>query len=217
MSKSASRISWPAIHGGVLLLAFCPVVYLQPLPWPLYLLVPLAGYLLVVLLTPPLRRTMPRLSPGRMDRVGIVGAVALSATASGVLLACHATLHPDVSSLAAHLPPLVFRHTLLAGVCFSVVNAVLEELLCRWVLYDAVAAEWGATVAVLATSVFFGLGHYNGYPPGWMGAALAGAYGVGLGLLRRWSGGLALPMACHVCADATIFGILVSSGALGGG
>ena len=216
MTKEPPRISWPAVHGGVLLLAFCPIVFLQPLPWPLYLLVPLAGYLGVVLLAPPLRRTMPRLSPGRMDRVGIGGAVALSVVASAVLLGYQAAFHPDVNSLAAHLPAVVFRYTLVAGVCFSTVNAVLEELLCRWVLYDAIEAEWGGTVAVLVTSVFFGLGHWNGYPPGWMGAVLAGAYGVGLALLRRWSGGLALSMACHVCADATIFWILVSSGALAG-
>ncbi|HVS35201.1 MAG TPA: CPBP family intramembrane glutamic endopeptidase, partial [Gemmataceae bacterium] len=153
---------------------------------------------------------------GRIDRVGVAGAVALSVAASAVLLGCHAVLHPDVSPLAAHLPALVFRHTLLAAIVFSTANAVLEELLCRWVLYDAVEAEWGGAMAVAATSVFFGLGHWNGYPPGWMGAFLAGAYGVGLALLRRWSGGLALSMACHIGADATIFWILVSSGALAG-
>ncbi|HVS37247.1 MAG TPA: hypothetical protein VMS17_16920, partial [Gemmataceae bacterium] len=69
MSAKAPTIRWPTIHGGVLLLAFCPVVFLQPLPWPLYLVVPLAGYLAVVLLAPPLRRTMPRLAVGRIDRV----------------------------------------------------------------------------------------------------------------------------------------------------
>jgi hypothetical protein len=42
---------------------------------------------------------------------------------------------------------------------------------------------------------------------------LAGAYGVALGLLRWWSGGLGLTIGCHVCADATIFGIMVSAGA----
>ncbi len=216
MTKGPPQISWPAVHGGVLLLAFCVTVFLPLLLWPLYFLVPLAGYLVVVLLTPPLRRTMPRLPPGRIDRVGIVGAVALSAVASAVLLGYQAAFHPDVNSLASHLPAVVFRYPLVAGVCFSAVNAVLEELLCRWLLYDAVAAEWGGAAAVLATSVFFGLMHWNGYPSGPMGAVLAGAYGVGLGLLRWRSGGLVLSMACHVCADATIFWILVSSGALAG-
>ena len=187
MTRESPRISWPAIHGGILLLAFCPIVYLQPLPWPLYLLVPLAGYLLVVLLAAAATddsTTFARQDRSRRNR----GAVALSVVASGVLLGCHAVFHPDVSSLAAHLPPFVFRYTLIAGVCFCTVNAVLEELLCRWVLYDAVAAEWGGFMAVLVTSVFFGLGHWNGYPPGWMarsGGRLRGRPGAAAPVERR--------------------------------
>jgi hypothetical protein len=43
---------------------------------------------------------------------------------------------------------------------------------------------------------------------------MAGLYGLALGMLRWWAGGLALAVGCHVCADATIFGLVFSSGAL---
>ena len=42
---------------------------------------------------------------------------------------------------------------------------------------------------------------------------LAGLFGLAMGLLRWWTGGLGLAIACHVCADATIFVILASAGA----
>jgi CAAX protease family protein len=201
MSREQSRTVWPAAHGAVLAGALViAAACLPPLVWPWYLLLPLLAYGVVVALTPPLRRSLPRLGPGRIDGRGAAAAVALSVLTAGVLLTYQALLRPDVEPLAAGLPVAAFGSVLLAGLCFSV-------------LYDAVAAEWGATAAVGVTAVCFGLGHVSGYPPGPLGAVLAGLYGIALGLLRRRSGGLGLPVASHVCADATIFGILVSAGA----
>ena len=65
-----------------------------------------------------------------------------------------------------------------------------------------------SAVALAVTTVCFGCGHLYGYPPGPLGAVLAGAYGLALGVLRWWCGGLALAVGCHMCADATIFGLL---------
>ncbi len=104
---------------------------------------------------------------------------------------------------------------MLAGCCFSIGNAVLEEVAFRGILFDALAGEWNAAVAVVVTALVFGFIHQAGYPPGSLGAVLAGLYGVALGVLRVWTGGLLVPMFCHVFADATIFGILVSTGTLG--
>ena len=70
-------------------------------------------------------------------------------------------------------------------------------------------------VALGGTTVLFGLGHLHGYPPGPLGAVLAGLFGLALGLLRLRTGGLGLAIAVHVSADATIFGLLWSSGAFG--
>jgi membrane protease YdiL (CAAX protease family) len=40
---------------------------------------------------------------------------------------------------------------------------------------------------------------------------LAGLFGFFMGALRLWTGGLALPIVAHMGADATIYGILVST------
>ena len=214
MASTQAKTTWQAAHGGLFLalvvavVAFCPTLY-----WPWYLLLPVAVYGCLVLLLPPLRRSFPRLSLGRADRWAVTAAVALTVLTSAVLLAYQALLHPDVTDLAARLPVAMFGNLLLAGLCFSVANAVLEEVIFRGVLYEAVVADWGPAVAVGMTAILFGLGHVHGYPPGPLGAVLAAGYGVALGLLRWWSGGLGLSIGCHIVADATIFGILASAGA----
>jgi membrane protease YdiL (CAAX protease family) len=134
---------------------------------------------------------------------------------TGALLGFHALARPEVTDLAARLPVAAFGNLLLAGFCFSLVNATLEELVFRGVLWGSVEAEWNAGVALIVTSALFGLGHWHGYPPGPLGAVLAALYGLALGLLRWWAGGLGLALGCHMCADATIFGLLWWSGAFG--
>jgi len=57
--------------------------------------------------------------------------------------------------------------------------------------------------------VLFGVIHAHGFPRGVTGMVMASAYGVALGLLRLRSGGMATSCAAHVCADATIFALLV--------
>ena len=104
---------------------------------------------------------------------------------------------------------------LVAGFVFAALNAILEELVFRGVLLDALEAQWGGMVAVVTTAILFGLGHLSGYPPGRDGAILAGLYGVVLGWLRVRTGGLFLPIFAHIGADATIYGILVYAGAIG--
>ena len=97
----------------------------------------------------------------------------------------------------------------LAGIVFAVTNAVCEELVFRWLLWQAFVEEWNTPIALVVTAGTFGLVHLHGYPPGPIGAVLAASYGVSLGILRWWTGGLGLAIACHVVADATIFAILV--------
>jgi membrane protease YdiL (CAAX protease family) len=198
-----------AAHGAVFLLALGAVaVCLSPLHWPWYLLLPLLAYCGIVLAWPPLRRTAPRFALGRLWGWPLAAAAALSVTTSVVLVAFQRLAHPEVTDLAARMPVAAFGNVLLAGICFSVVNAVLEELIFRGLLWEVAAAEWSGGVALVATSAMFGLGHLHGYPPGPLGAVLAGVFGLMLGLLRWWTGGLGLAIAVHICADATIFGLL---------
>jgi uncharacterized protein len=214
MSITQPNSPWPALHGGVFLLAWGLIpTFLNARQWPWFLLLPLATYVCIALLVPSMRRTIPWPSAGRVDALGVLAAVVLSVLTAAVLLDFQSRLHPDVTALADALPVSAFGNVVLAGVCFSICNAALEELVFRGLLYAVVAAEWGNAVAVGVTALCFGIGHLHGYPPGHLGVLLAGLYGVALGLLRWWSGGLCLTIACHATADATIFSSLASAGA----
>ena len=124
----------------------------------------------------------------------------------------HITAQPDVRSYRDALPLRVLGGVVGAGVVFSIVNATLEELVFRGVLFDAVQSQWGAWGTLIGTAILFGLGHIHGYPPGLLGACLAAVFGFVLGALRLWTGGLLLPIVAHMGADATIYAILVHSG-----
>ena len=194
------------VHGGLLLaLLALPLVYPGLARWPLYQLVPLAVYAVVVLAVGPLRRTVAWVRVGRLG-VGVLGlTLALILVSSTALVAYYYLFRPDVTRVAAQMPTWLPGNLLVAGAFFSVLNAVMEEAVFRGVLLDALESQLGPGWAVLVQGVVFGVVHQNGYPPGPVGVFLAAVYGVLLGWLRLRSGGMAAPVAAHVCADATIF------------
>jgi membrane protease YdiL (CAAX protease family) len=215
-----ANVRYPALawHGGLFLAALGAVGLGWPdLSWPWYLLFPLLLYAGITIVLPRLRRTAPRLRVGRLGGAPLACAVILSSIVAGFLVGYHKIVDPNVRDLADRLPVAMFGSVICAGVCFSVVNALLEELMFRGILWEVVAGEWNAPLALGVTAVLFGVGHYHGYPPGLVGAILAGIYGVALGLLRWTTGGLGLAVACHISADATIFSLLVGERATSAG
>jgi len=163
MSRAQPKTGWPAIHGGVLLVSLILVLVCLPaMKWPWYLLLPFAVYGCIVLLVPPLRRTTEWLSAGRLNGMGFLAAMVLSVLTAAVLIAYESLFHPNLTTLAASLPVASFNSIVWAGVCFSVVNAILEEFIFRGVFYGALAAEWGSAVAILVTALCFGLSHLHG-------------------------------------------------------
>jgi membrane protease YdiL (CAAX protease family) len=87
------------------------------------------------------------------------------------------------------------------------INATVQELVFRGVLFDSLESIWGRWGAILVTAFVFGIIHLRVMKFDILGvgfASLALYFGVALGFLRAWSGGLALPIAVHVAADATI-------------
>jgi membrane protease YdiL (CAAX protease family) len=217
------------VHGGIFVAVWAIVALALPRGgWPWHFLAPLIGYYGLVLIAPTLRRTPWRPRVGRLVGMPLLAATQLAALTLAGIAIFQATVDPDVTELAwsipvkefavlaesAGAPDAPFWGVILAGICFSLFNPVLEELIFRGVLYDAVSAEWGVALAIGVTSGLFGLVHLHGYPPGPIGAALAGFFGLGLGLLRWWTGGLGLAIACHIVADALIFcGVFAASGA----
>jgi membrane protease YdiL (CAAX protease family) len=202
-----------ALHGGLLLALLLIPQFVPALArWPGYLLVPLAGYAVVVCLVPPLRRTTDWLRPGRLDGRVLAAGAAIVLLSSAALLAFDALARPDVRPLAGQLPLGLPLPVAVTGALFAVVNALLEEVIFRGVLLDALASQVGMTAAVLVQAFAFGAGHAYGYPPGVLGMALAAVYGLLLGLLRLQAGGLAAPCLAHILADATIFWVVVTAG-----
>jgi membrane protease YdiL (CAAX protease family) len=177
--------------------------------WPWYFLAPVILYAVLVLAIPPLRRSVHWLRVGRLHGPILATTVVIVLLSSTALVLYQFLFHPDLSGLAALLPIYAGIPLLLTGAVFAVGNAALEEVIFRGVLQDALASQVGQTAGVAVQAIVFGLGHARGYPPGEMGVVLAGLYGLMLGVLREWSGGLAVAFVAHVFADATIYAIVV--------
>src|SRR5262249_27855364 len=149
MSTGDPRTSRAAIHGILFFAALVSVnVAFPSLLWPWYLVLPLFVYGAIVLAVGPLRRSIPKLAVGRLDGWPLLCAVAIVATTAGVLVAFQMLVRPDVQDLAAKLLLDWFDGLLLAGVFFSVANAVLEELIFRGVLWEVVSEEWNQGTAL---------------------------------------------------------------------
>lgn len=131
---------------------------------------------------------------------------------SGSVLVMFSRLAPprlgDGASLLTGLTPWSL---VAAGAAFAVVNAFVEEVLFRGAVLYHLGRVLGSGPAVLVQALAFGMLHLNGYPYGLVGAALASVYGVMLGALRVWSGGLLAPWIAHVCADVVIFVLIVQA------
>ena len=63
-------------------------------------------------------------------------------------------------------------------------------------------------LAIVLQAALFGHAHFQGIPSGWGGVALAGSYGLVLGIIRERSGGLGAPIVAHIFADLAIFTML---------
>jgi membrane protease YdiL (CAAX protease family) len=204
--------AWKPIHGLLFFALFAAAASILALHlWPLFWLAPLAGYGVLVLAVRPLRASFTSWRVGRITPAGAVAAVLIAAASCAVLVAFHHFARPDVTPHAALLPIHALGGVILAGILFALFNALFEEVIFRAILFDALAAQWGARLAVFGSAVLFGLGHLQGYPPGPFGAVLAGIFGLALGWLRVFTGGLALPVATHIAADATIFVLIFSA------
>jgi membrane protease YdiL (CAAX protease family) len=204
-------LDWRALHGGLFLL-FVPLPTLLPglMRWPWHFALPLLGYAAVVVVIPPLRRTFAWLHAGHLGRrvLAVSGGIILIASAALVLF--QAVFVPDLAHLRAQFPDVTGGRLVLFGVYFSLLNALLEEVVFRGVVQDALESQFRPITALLLQAIIFGIAHYQGYPMGILGVVLAAIYGLMLGWLRNWAGGLAAPVLVHVFADATIFALVVA-------
>lgn len=213
MNQTPSQPNDRLAHGVVFVLIMAGVLLAPPLRrWPWVWLAPFVIYFLLVASVPRLRRSMAWLRAGKISVASALAAVAVLAGTSLALALFRAATPPDVAGYSAALPFESLGGVILAGIIFTLVNATLEELVFRGILFDALESQWGARFTLLATALLFSVGHLRGYPSGVAGAGLAAVFGLVTGGLRLWTGGLALPIVAHLGADATIYTILVRAG-----
>ena len=198
-------------HAAIVLLwLVLPQFFAVLLIWPLYLLVPLAGYALTVYCVPPLRRSVNWLRLGRGDWEVIGATFVIIVLASTALILWYALCEHDLRKMTDILKTIPYPSLILVGIAFSIFNALLEEILFRGIQYEALDAEYGLRWAVLIQGIIFGIVHAQGFPNGVIGVVMASLYGVMLGWLRHFSGGMLWPFVAHIFADATIFMLLLS-------
>jgi membrane protease YdiL (CAAX protease family) len=211
--ESESRSSWRIFHGSAFVALMAGAMVVPVLRrWPWIWIVPLAGYFLTPVFVRRLRGSMSWFRLGKVSGSSIVATVGIMPLTSLALVVFNAIAKPDLGVYRTALLFQKFGGVITAGVVFTMVNATLEELVFRGVLFDAIRSQWSMWVTLTATSVLFGLGHLHGFPPGLWGACLAVVFGFAVGGLRVWTGGLALPIVAHMGADATIYWILVGGG-----
>jgi membrane protease YdiL (CAAX protease family) len=201
MTKANPITNWPVVHGFVFLLALL-CTDAVPWPWPWAALI---AYLVIVGCIPSLRRSIGWLRIGRLTLATSTATLALIAVVITVLFLIPQAWFPG--EFEQVLPfPTVFG-VLISGALFALINATVQELVFRGVLFDSLESIWGRWGAILVSAFVFGITHLRVMKSGILGvgfASLAMDFGVALGFLRAWSGGLALPIAVHVAADATI-------------
>jgi membrane protease YdiL (CAAX protease family) len=208
MTALAKRLQvWHAAL--VLICLVVPQFFAALLIWPLYLLVPLVGYAFTVSCVPALRHSVTWLRLGRSGWDVVGATLVIIVVASSALVMWFAFCEHDLHKMTDVLQTIPYTSLILLGVAFSIFNALLEEILFRGIFYEALEAEYGPWRTVLFQGVLFGIVHAQGVPSGALGVVMASLYGVMLGWLRYYSGGMLWSFVAHIFADATIFLLLL--------
>lgn len=200
------------VHAMLLLVLMCLPALIAPLgQWPMKALFPVAAYALFVACVPSLRKSVLWLKVGRLDRITLLCSLLLVVASTGALVGWYFAAHPDLSAFYGRFPSQGLLLLPLVGLLFAVVNATLEEVVWRGVLFDALTAGLGGKAALVMQAIGFGAGHYAGVPGGLAGVVLATGYGFALGLLRRRASGLLACILAHIGADAVIYFLIFHS------
>jgi len=203
-------------------IAFCPIAALSikfnPWPiWPMHLVLPLLAWGLVVIPLPALRRAA-RIPVGLWPDRATVWLIVVTVVGSAIaLVVWHQLLRSDLSDLIAMIPAMPALLLPLACLGFAIVNAIIEELIWRGILWDMLAkVTSNAPLVIGLQAVSFGLFHIHGFPRGAIGVAMATVYGMFLGVIRHRTQGLGAVVVTHVFADIVIFVILITLPPQGG-
>lgn len=179
--------------------------------WPAYLLVPIIAAFGIAVAAGFKRDFVAALDRGRLGATEWVLIALIAVVAAIALVGWVALFQPDLSRLRAMVPPWPWLGLIAAGVGFSVINAILEEIVWRGILQRWLMSWMSPMAAVAVQAAPFGAAHANGFPSGVVGIGLAAIWGGMIGGLALRSNGLAAPIVAHIAADAVIFAVLASA------
>jgi membrane protease YdiL (CAAX protease family) len=158
------------------------------------------GGMLTVAILLGLAPSIPFWASARLDLIsivtGIVAGLAMLAGASAVTessFSFAARMRRDMDRFLG-----LFRGATLPDFFFiSVLAGLGEEALFRGVIQGGLVAYIGVPMAIVVSSVLFGLAHYISKTY----VVFAMTLGALFGLLYAWSGNIAVPMIAHVAYD----------------
>jgi membrane protease YdiL (CAAX protease family) len=179
-----------------------------PLPegiWVINILIAVIALIGLIHIIPPLKKVAIRFPWGHFDRQIILYSILVIIISVIALIVWKSLAKPDIRALMDTALDIDPKYILPAIIIFPIFNAIAEELMFRWILWDGLTelVRSSATVIIIQ-SLIFGLSHYNGFPNGWLGVGMAAFYGLMLGYIRYRSKGLLPPIFTHIFADITI-------------
>lgn len=183
--------------------------------WPAYLLVPIFGAVGLAFAAGFGRDSLATLQRGRLRRFEWAVIALIAVVAAIALIGWVALLEPDLSRLRGMLPAWPLLGLVAAGAGFSLVNALMEEIVWRGIVQRWLLTWMSPWLAVSVQAASFGAAHYAGFPSGGIGIGLAATWGAMIGALALRSGGLIAPIIAHIAADAVIFAVLAGALAQG--
>jgi len=92
----------------------------------------------------------------------------------------------------------------------AAVNAICEEIVSRgfWMQEFIMRGGLSFAEANFLQALSFGIWHYHGIPSGYLGVTLTFFYGLVMGFMFKYGGGLFLPVLGHTLADYFIFTVI---------
>ncbi len=175
------------------------------------LLAALGLYSLITLAVPDLRAGPSWLRLGTVTRSSMLLCVGIAILSGTALAGWFFFFKPSISDiLRLYVPDYPLWLLVIGGLLFAVLNATVEEIAFRGIIFGALLHSAVPTdLALLLQALPFGAIHIIGFPRGWVGVGLATIYGVLMGALRIRSKGLLTPWAGHIFTDFVIALIVV--------
>lgn len=138
----------------------------------------------------------------------VVAPVLLALMSAGLILQLWV-----VSHASGHFRPMLLLAGLPFAIIFAAINSSCEEFRFRCVLLAHGARSVSMPQAIAATSLLFGLAHFNGHPSGVSGVIMAAFLAWVVARSMVDTGGWAWAWFIHFVEDVIIFSMVLMTGA----